>query len=48
MSETHWNSSKSCSHANENVCPTCDFDGYYENKYPNECPWAETEENKHE
>ena len=33
-------SHKDCPHYNENVCPTCDFDGYYARNHP-ECPWAE-------
>jgi len=39
-----WNESKGCSHINDNVCPTCDFDRYYANKYPDECPWADAGE----
>lgn len=31
---------RTCPHFNENVCRTCDFDGYYANTYP-ECPWNE-------
>jgi hypothetical protein len=34
-----WHEShKTCSHANEDACPTCDFDGYYAANYP-DCPW---------
>lgn len=36
-----WKTVDSCSHRNDDACPTCDFDRYYANKYPNECPWAE-------
>ena len=27
-----------CTHANDDVCPTCDFDGYYASSYA-DCPW---------
>jgi|SRR5690606_20950021 len=30
---------RQCSHSNDDVCPTCDFDGYYESKYGEDCPW---------
>lgn len=30
---------KSCAHYNDDVCPTCDFDGYYATHYP-DCPWG--------
>lgn len=33
-----WQTSATCSHANNDVCRVCDFDRYYANKYP-ECPW---------
>ena len=34
-----WHKShETCPHSNENVCPTCDFDGYYAATYP-DCPW---------
>lgn len=36
-----WRLSVNCSHANNDSCPTCDFDRYYARKYPNECPWAD-------
>jgi len=36
--------SNDCPHYNEHACPTCDFDGYYAEKYPDECPWAEKDE----
>ena len=29
-----------CSHANEHACPTCDFDDYYADTYP-DCPWRD-------
>lgn len=29
-----------CPHENEHACPTCDFDGYYENKHRAKCPWT--------
>lgn len=35
--------SKTCDHTNDNVCPFCDFDGYYESTYPTQCPWAKRE-----
>lgn len=35
-----WMTKETCNHANEQVCPTCDFDGYYEANYP-DCPWRE-------
>lgn len=28
-----WRDPTRCSHANENVCDTCDFDGYYANLF---------------
>ena len=31
---------RTCPHANEHACPTCDHDGYYANTYP-DCPWKE-------
>lgn len=31
---------RACPHSNDDVCPTCDFDGYYESTYP-DCPWRE-------
>jgi hypothetical protein len=41
---------RTCPHSNDDVCPTCDFDSYYRNNYP-DCPWrgeddedADTEE----
>ena len=27
-----------CTHADDDVCPTCDFDGYYASSY-GDCPW---------
>lgn len=38
-----WRSSEDCPHTNENACATCDFDGYFEAKYP-ENPWAPWQE----
>lgn len=32
---------RDCSHANDHVCPTCDFDRYYANTYP-DCPWRKS------
>jgi hypothetical protein len=31
---------RTCSHSNDDVCPTCDFDGYYAMTYP-DCPWRD-------
>lgn len=31
---------RTCSHANADICPTCDFDGYYAATY-DDCPWRE-------
>lgn len=33
---------RECSHSNDDVCPTCDFDGYYAATYPT-CPWRESQ-----
>ena len=30
---------RTCPHMNDHVCPTCDFDRYYERSYP-DCPWT--------
>ena len=39
MSEPRWHQDpRQCSHENEHVCPTCDFDRYYAKTYPS-CPW---------
>jgi hypothetical protein len=32
---------RACSHSNDDVCQTCDFDGYYARTYPG-CPWRES------
>lgn len=43
MSDIHWwLDAHQCPHSNENVCPTCDFDNYYRNTYP-DCPWRNQE-----
>lgn len=34
-----WMDSSCCSHENNNVCPSCDFDRYYAVTYPS-CPWG--------
>lgn len=31
---------RNCSHSNDDVCPTCDFDGYYATTFA-DCPWRE-------
>ncbi len=39
MNEPRWHEDpRKCSHSNEDVCPTCDFDGYYARTYKT-CPW---------
>lgn len=35
---------ETCPHYNENACPTCDFDGFYAKRYPDECPWADRQD----
>jgi hypothetical protein len=41
-SEGHrwWTDPKQCPHSNENICQTCDFDGYYAANYAT-CPWGD-------
>lgn len=34
-----WIDPARCSHANSNICATCDHDRYYATTYPN-VPWA--------
>lgn len=34
---------KDCAHSNPDICPTCDFDGYYAATYP-DCPWRTPEQ----
>lgn len=31
---------KQCSHCNNEICPTCDFDSYYALSYI-DCPWRD-------
>jgi hypothetical protein len=33
-----WRDQRDCTHMNNEVCMTCDFDLYYARLYPN-CPW---------
>lgn len=33
---------RTCPHYNDDVCPTCDFDGYYAATYA-DCPWREAD-----
>jgi hypothetical protein len=41
-SHVRWHTdNRTCSHSNDDVCPTCDFDGYYASTYPAECPWSD-------
>lgn len=40
MTEPRWRTSATCSHTNNEVCPTCDHDRYYATAYPGSCPWA--------
>lgn len=35
-----WMESKTCSHSNDEVCPTCDFDDYYA-RTNEDCPWRD-------
>jgi len=35
---------ETCSHMNNDVCPFCDFDRYWANRYPEDCPWADVSE----
>lgn len=37
-----WMTTATCSHMNDQACPTCDFDRYYAHTYP-DCPWREEE-----
>lgn len=42
MKEPRWHKdSRTCSHSNDDVCPTCDFDRYYASTYAS-CPWRLT------
>lgn len=34
-----WTDPRQCPHSNDNACATCDFDGYYADKYQHMCPW---------
>lgn len=34
-----WIDPACCSHENNNVCKSCDFDRYYAQTYPS-CPWG--------
>ena len=36
---------KDCAHSNDDVCPTCDFDGWYEDNYA-DCPWRDEDEQR--
>lgn len=33
---------RQCSHSNDEVCRTCDFDNYYASTYE-DCPWKNDE-----
>lgn len=39
---------RKCSHSNDDVCPTCDFDRYYANKYGEACPWSKADQQRGE